>query len=277
MVQVRKRPNRRGNAAQARGVARTLAVLQGLNDKNGQNVTEIKTRTGVSRQAIYRILEGLIAEGFVARGRLPRTYVLTSRVHRLSSGYTLHNLVAEVSAPTLDELQRRIVWPTELATFHEFRMHLQDTTRRRSPMVIDGEVIGQTIPILSTALGLAFLSACQPARAQAILDRLRVTGPPKSVPTDRSINRRLEIIRERGYAWREGGMIEGVKYQTSTIAIPVIAQGEVRAAIGITFVSSASPIEQAAGRYLADLRQAATTIELKLAQALKRDHLHGIS
>jgi IclR family transcriptional regulator, mhp operon transcriptional activator len=277
MAPARQQTRGRSDTIQARGVARTLAVLGALNAKNGQSVSEINTRAGVSRQAVYRILYGLVAAGFVTPGRLPRTYVLTSRVHSLSRGYTLHNLVAEVAAPILDDLQARIVWPTELATFYKFRMRLQDTTRRRSPVVIDGEVIGQTIPILSTALGLAYASACRAPRLQTILNHLRVDGAPKSVPSDRSINRRLEIIRNKGYAWREGGLMEGVKYQTSTIAIPISARDEARAAIGITFISSALSIDQAAKRYLTHLYRAATAIEHKLEETLSRDFADGIS
>ncbi len=45
----------------------------------------------------------------------------------------------------------------------------------------------------------------------------------------------LEAIRNRGYAWRNGGMLEGFNYQTSTIAIPICTGDDVRAAIAITF------------------------------------------
>jgi DNA-binding IclR family transcriptional regulator len=66
-------------------------------------------------------------------------------------------------------LQRKVIWPTELATLQDFRMHLRDTTRHLSSMVIDGEVVGRSIPLLSTALGLAYLSRCDPRRRQALL------------------------------------------------------------------------------------------------------------
>lgn len=210
-----------------------------------------------------------MASGFVSAGRVPRTYVLTAKVRSLSKGYSDDDLIAEIAAPILDQLQRNVVWPTELATLHDFRMHLRDTTRHLSPMVIDGEVVGRSIPLLRTALGLAYLSACAPPRRQALLAHLRAIATSSDpYPGDRRVRQLLEMVRTKGYAWREGGVLEGFRYQTSTIAVPTRAHDDVCAALAVTFFSSAMSIEQAAARYLADIQRASQTIEKSLERAV---------
>jgi IclR family transcriptional regulator, mhp operon transcriptional activator len=251
-----------------RAVARTLHVLQALNDHNGSTVTELMRRTALSRQAIYRILETLIEAGFVAAGRVPHTYKLTSRVRSLSRGYGDEALVAEVAAPVLDQLQKKVIWPTELATLRQTRMQLQDSTRHDSPMVIDGEVVGRTISMHNTALGLAYLSRCAPARRQALLTAMRATASASDpIPGERRMRQLLETARAKGYAWREGGIVDGHSYQTSTLAVPISARGDVRAALAITFFTSAMTIDEAARKYLSDLQRAAQTIERRLERS----------
>jgi IclR family transcriptional regulator, mhp operon transcriptional activator len=242
-----------------------------LNIQNGATVTQLHARSGLSRPAVYRILEGLIENGFVSAGRIPRTYVLTSKVRSLSEGYTDDHLIAEVAAPILGQLQRKVIWPTELATLQDLRMHLRDTTRHLSPMVIDGEVVGRSIPLLATALGLAYLSRCAPRRRQALLARLRAAATPSEpYPGDRRVRQLLEAVRTKGYARREGGVLEGFRYQTSTIAVPIHVQDDARAALAVTFFSSAMSVEEAAARHLADLQRAARMIEQGLEKIVFR-------
>ncbi len=265
---VRKTSDLRAPDVQARGVRRTMAVLEALNLQNGSSVKHLQQCTALSRPAIYRILNGLIASGFVAEGRIAHTYVLTSKVRALSSGFTDDNLIAELAAPILDALQQKVIWPTELATLRNVRMQLRDTTRHRSPMVIDGEVVGQSIPVLKTALGLAFLSRCSAPCRRAIVDHLRQTSRASDAPpSDRRLKAMLDAVRSTGYASREGGLIEGAKYNTSTIAV-AIAPGEIAcAAIAITFFSTAMSVQKAAATYLDDLQRAARALEKQLEKA----------
>ncbi len=257
-----------------RAVARTLVLLQALNDRSGSTVSDLVRRTALSRPVIYRVLQALIDAGFVAAGRVPHTYKLTSSVRSLSRGYGDDQFIAEIAAPILEQLQKKVIWPTELATLRDTRMQLQDSTRHDSPMVIDGEVVGRTIPVLSTALGIAYLSHCAPARRRSILAAIHATtrgiDPP---PSARHTRNRLEAARSKGYAWREGGIIEGHSYQTSTIAVPICVRGEARAALAITFFTSAMTISEAARKYLSDLQRAAQAIETRLerCKAIKTD------
>ena len=246
-------------------IARTLRVLQALNDHNGSTVTDLMRHTSLSRPAIYRILDALIETGFVAPGRIQYTYKLRSSVRSLSRGYSDDQLIAEVAAPILDQLQNKVIWPTELATLRNSRMQLQDSTRHDSPMVIDGEVVGRTISVHNTALGIAYLSRCAPLRRQALMAAMRATvSASDPLPGERRMRQILETARAKGYASREGGIVDGRPYQTSTLAVPICARGDARAALAITFFRSAMTIEEAARKYLADLHRAADTIERRL-------------
>jgi len=59
-----KRPD--DEASLMRGPLRTIAVLRALNVRNGATVGELSLATGISRPALYRILETLRAAGYVS-------------------------------------------------------------------------------------------------------------------------------------------------------------------------------------------------------------------
>lgn len=256
----------RGNVnIEARGVIRTLTLLRYLNRNNCATVSEIFKTTGISRPALYRILDAMIESGHVARGHVKGTYVLTSLVRELSDGFKEEDWISELAAPVLSKLQQKVLWPTELATLHNTRMYLRDSTRRQSPLVIDGETVGRDIPVLETSLGMAFIAHCSFAERQNILHALGLH------PTDKAHVRRLEAafkeIRRKGYASRYKGVIEGTLYQTSSIAVPIVYSDAVLAAICITFIASALSVEDAVARYLAALQDASLEISNRISKA----------
>ena len=56
-----------------------------MNERGGCSVLQISAATGISRPALYRIIETLELEGYVVREANSPTYRLTSRVFELSA------------------------------------------------------------------------------------------------------------------------------------------------------------------------------------------------
>ncbi len=241
-----------------RGVERTLSVLRALNELNGSSVTLLACRTSISRPALYRILETLIAQGYVRRRMEENWYELTSKIRLLSDGYRDSDWVREVALPLINELQREIVWPTDLATFSDNAMYLRETTRRCSPLTIDGLTVGLRLPMLHTATGRAFLAYCDNAERQIIIENLMRSGRAEDAKAkdEKFIESMISVTRKRGYAERE----EEIFPKTSAIALPIHSSGRILACINITFIASVLKPKDAADRYLAALSDVAKAI-----------------
>ena len=100
-----------------RAALRTLTVLTALNVRNGATVAELAIATRISRPALYRILETLREAGYISVDIARRHYCLTMRVRSLAEGFSDEDWVTQVARPALAQLQRRVIWPTDLGTF----------------------------------------------------------------------------------------------------------------------------------------------------------------
>ena len=72
---------------QVRALERGLDLLEGLNENDGADIASLAERTGLPRGTAYRMMETLIAKGFVTKGPDGASYWLTKKVRVLSSGF----------------------------------------------------------------------------------------------------------------------------------------------------------------------------------------------
>jgi IclR family transcriptional regulator, mhp operon transcriptional activator len=254
------------NRRKSRGVTRTLDILRALNEANGSTVSTLHAITRVSRPALYRTLEEFQAAGYVNRDGRGRFH-LTHLVRTLSDGFRDEDRIAEAAAPILSALQRRVLWPTDLATYANHSMELRETTRRQSPLVIDSARVGLRLPMLASAEGLAYLAFCDDKEREEIVEALRRSDRPgdELAKDERWVRQLVRQARAAGYASRYMGAIPGLSSTaTGTIALPLRDQDRVRASIGITFFSKVLTIAEAASRHLADLRDACVEVEKRL-------------
>lgn len=247
----------------SQGILRTLEVLRTLNTHNRATVSELSSLTGISRPALYRILDVLISAEYVRRNELCG-YELTHLVRQLSDGFRDEDWIGEVGVPALDDLQRRVTWPTDLGLYANYAMHLRHTTRRNSPLVIDRGSIGFRLPLLCTAMGLAYISFCPAAEREEILAALRKSKWPydKLARDSQRVAQLIAKTQNDGY----GSRYREVVHETGSIAVPIRCDGRIQASIGITFFASTFTPDEAAAKYLAGLNEAASKIEQRLRE-----------
>jgi IclR family mhp operon transcriptional activator len=249
-------------APSMRGAERTLGVLAALNRHNGATVSQLAAATGISRPALYRVLETLCAQGYAVRRPDRDTYELTPLVRSLSDGFKDEDWVRTVATPVIKELQEQVVWPTDLSTFHGNAMYLRETTRRASPMTIDRVMVGLRLPMLRSAAGRAYLAWCPAREQELILENLRASGHPDDARARDAqwVRNLIANTRRRGYGERQEEVVE----RTGAVAIPIRHGQRVTACLSITFIASALTPQQAARRHLDQLRAAAAAIEAGL-------------
>lgn len=242
-----------------RGLEKGLAVLRAMNRLGEASAASVAGTTGLPRPTAHRLLETLLATGYVARGRVRGTYRLTPMVWSLTEGYRDDDWITDIADPVLRALGEEVVWPTDIATYDNGMMVVRTSTHHQSPLSLRRAIMGFRFPMLASSLGLAYLAFCPPTERAAILallarsegadgDRLR--GRPSAA-------RLLEETRKRGYGVRRGN----AKVRTSSIAVPIMEGPRVLASLGLVWIDTAMSVEAAAERYLPLLSRAARRIE----------------
>jgi IclR family mhp operon transcriptional activator len=243
---------------------RLLRVLRALNEIAPCTILDVHRSTGISRQAIYRVVASLTRHGYAARIPGDGRIRLTSEVRKLSAGYHDDDRMVEAGAPILARLQREVRWPSSLATPDGDKMVVRETTRYRSPFVFDAGGVGIRLPMLLSSLGVAYLAFCGRTTRQITLDLLRKSADPLDVvaKNPRQTERLIRNTAQRGYAFRAGG----IERKTSSISVPIIMADEASGSICVTFATSAVTQRQAVADFLPALRATAADIAATLAQ-----------
>ena len=257
-------PAGRVSQRHVRGLTRGLAILRALNENNYATALQLSRLTGLPRPTVYRLLDTLIAAGYVAHGPRPDIYRLTIAVRALSDGFNDEVWMTDVAAPIIADLGQSIVWPTDIATFDGDAMVVRETTHASSPLSINREKAGFRVPVLLSSLGLVYLAHLGETERDTILRTLAGSDrPDAALARDRrAVGALLAQVRRRGYGFREGG----ISPKTGSIAVPVMWRGRPLACINLHYILSAMAMEQVAERYLAPMRAAAAKIEKALEQ-----------
>jgi IclR family transcriptional regulator, mhp operon transcriptional activator len=248
-----------------RGATRTIAVIKALNLLGVASVSEIARTANISRQAVYRILGALVVEGLAAQETYGERYKLTLGIRALSEGFKDEDWVRDIAAPVVDDLQQQIVWPTNFATFNGRSMVIRHTSRPKSPLVIDRASVGLAVPLLETAMGLAYLAWSNPSDVAEILRALKADEAPgwEIAKDDHAIAQLLETTRNRGYATRPGNFMP----ETRSMAVPIHHLGRTIGAIAFTYFKSSCGEGEAVRRYLPTLLASQNHLHLLLGDA----------
>lgn len=248
---------------QIRALARGLAVVNAIDQASSPvSLGELHHATGIDRATILRILATLEHEGWVYRSLGDNRYRLTYRLHDLGDHVSVHDAIAQVAAPVLERLQQELGWPSDIAIYDGKGMAIIETSRRRTAIVLNREVIGYRPSMLKSAMGRAYLGFCDERRLQTILDTLRRQGGEEArLAADTSyVTQLLERVRRQGYARRDPTLFPLPSANDSefdAIAVPILVLGEVQACLSLVWVKAAADGDAALDGFVARLREAA--------------------
>lgn len=145
-----------------RAFARGLDLLAALNRHGGASALTLSRETGIPRPTVYRLLETLEREGYVARSPSDERWVLRLKVRSLSEGFEDEEWISAVAAPALYRLTERIGWPCDLCTLEGTAMVIRETTHRVARFSIDRGMVGRALPVLQNSVGQAWLAFLAP-------------------------------------------------------------------------------------------------------------------
>jgi IclR family mhp operon transcriptional activator len=245
-------------------VRRALALLGELNKQRVTTVGELHRRTGLAKPTIVRLLETLMAEGFVASDASHGGYQVTSQVMTLSSGFHGAPMVIEAARPWAIDLTRRLKWPVAVAVLEKDAVVVRFSTIPDSPVSPFHATINMRLSLISRGLGRAYLAYCPKEERALLLRMLAQSQDPEDRPDNLPdvVRAMVRSIRARGYAERDPSV---EPTSSSTIAVPLMRGSRVLATLGLTYFRSAVPRERLVPDLVEPLRAAAAQVELAVA------------
>lgn len=244
-------------------VRRALEILRTVNRLRIASVSDLHAATGLPKPTVVRMLETLIADGYVARDNMCGGYRVTCRARELNSGYEGISRVIEASRPWAIDLTQRIKWPIGIGVLDGDAIALQFWTGTISPWAHTNTVLGIRPNLITTAMGRAYMAFCSEEEREHLMETLRTNKELDFGPEQEAQFRKLLVrVKEDGYALRDP---QTEPRRTTTIAMPIRNQGAVMALITISFYSTAVAKEHVAERVIEPLRATTAKIEETLA------------
>lgn len=251
-----------------KSLERGLRVLQALQMQPDSSLHELYVLTGISKPSLLRILHTFARSGIVTRRLGDGLYRIGATLSHAPSRREHRDKLAEAAAPILERLCERVSWPSDLMVPAGDHMEICETTRARSPFLLQQERIGLPVNWLWSAVGTAYLAYCPAKERQRVIDLLRKSNRPEDrlAREPARLNAILDEVRTRGYGIRNsmhtGGYYGGPPHSDGlfSIAVPLRDGSRVLGAINMLWLKNAFSIEAFAARHLGELQNAAKEI-----------------
>jgi len=253
---------------QVQGLLRGISVLRALNSNTGGrgSVAHLSAATGIHRTTVKRLLETLKDAEVVRYLPDSNEYCLTVNVLQLSEGFRDAVWLSEVARPLMQNLTRKIIWPSDLMILDTDELIVRETTHGITPWSFNSRVLGRHIPILQSAGGHAYFAFCSQEERERLIGMLRsrsgLEGARARSPD--YLARLIETTRSRGYALSERGEGLAQRFRSNrcnAIAIPICKDGFAVASLNIVYLDRAISTADVIERLLPDLLAVGQRIE----------------
>lgn len=238
-------------------VVRALDILRLLNEFGPISVVDLQKRSAMPKATVLRMVETLIAEGYVSRSD-SALYSPTGKCLLLSSGFDSKAGYVEAAEPVLARLRNTIGWPSDFAIYDNDAMLIILTSSELGVLSLTGQGDARA-PILRSALGRIYLAHLTDEDRKGLLDRLCPADPRAG--SRRQVEKILAEARERGYAISDEIYLDTL-YPAGmhAIAVPVLGRKGPVAALNVLFLRKALTLDKGLKTLLPPLRAAARDI-----------------
>src|SRR5262245_16027239 len=126
-----------------RSLARGVQVIRALQAASPSSLRDLHRATKIPKPTLLRILHTLEQCGFTSRRLADGSYSLSASLGRVRKRSTRHDRLAEVAAPILDRLGKKVLWPSDLLVPARGHLKIVETNQPQSPFLIDVSRVGQ--------------------------------------------------------------------------------------------------------------------------------------
>jgi IclR family mhp operon transcriptional activator len=245
-----------------RSIQRALAVLRVISESGPITVSDIVSACRLPQPTVVRIVETLIASGYIYREEDKATYKVTGNTLALSRGFDPHRRLVELATPLIDDLHLKIGWPSNLAVFDIDAMVIIHSNRALLGLSMPGR-IGARIPMLATGVGIVTLSSMAPDERRAVLQRAQASNNrwDRSPRLFASLEEKIRKVKRDGHGFADEEYLDAV-YQSRiwAVAVSVDVPSGLRVALSSLVLRQAGDRRRLLAGILPHLNSTATEI-----------------
>lgn len=235
-------------------VSRSFAILEALSRRPHGTISALANETGLPRPTIARLLGTLVELGYATRVSRSLGYRLTDRVLALAQGIRFIDHLVDIAAPHMQRFTQDHGWPLYLGSISHRAITIRYSTAAESPMSFERMALQRRSPILSGALGRAWLAFSTEEERRSMLRDL-------GVRYDAKLAADFGRIRRQGHAFSIVTRTERLQ----GIAVAIRRNERVLGCISMRFTRSAMTEAAAGERYGAPLTALAQAIAIAAA------------
>jgi IclR family mhp operon transcriptional activator len=235
-------------------VRRSFAILEALSRRPHATIATLAGETGLPRPTVVRLLGTLAELGYATQVSRSLGYRLTDRVLALAQGIRFIDHLVDIAAPHMQRFTQAHGWPLYLGSISHRAITIRYSTAAESPMAFERTALQRRSPILSGALGRAWLAFSTEEERRAILGDL-------GVRYDAKLAAAFARIRQQGHAFSvvtRSARLQG-------IAVAIQRNERVLGCISMRFPRSTMSEAAAGERYGAPLTALARAIAFDAA------------
>jgi IclR family mhp operon transcriptional activator len=242
-------------------IERAFKVLEALNRDRTSTLSALAQTTALPKSTTARLLETLVALGYVTHVSRSMGYRITDKVLALAAGVRFIDHLVNAAALPMSEFTAKTGWPLYLGTVSDALVLIRHSTAPESPMSFETAGYDQRFRIYESALGLAYLAFCASDERRSIVDAAETMreGGRFSATQRSALERHLALVRERGYAFTRSTRSRRV----NGMAVPIARGQQVLGALTLRYPKRVMTEEQAASRYAAQLAATARQISAR--------------
>jgi IclR family pca regulon transcriptional regulator len=238
-------------------LARGLLVIQSFSPQTPQmTISQLSTKTGLSRAAVRRCLYTLTKLGFAGVEDGSR-YALRPRMLMLSNTYSMSNSLSTAAQPILERMSAVLRESFSVATLDGDDI-VYIARSNVSRVMSDDLHIGSRLPAYCTSMGRVLLAYLATEQLEQYLTRVVLTAhTARTVTTVEKLRAALRNVRRHGYALVDQEYEIGLR----SLAVPVYSpSGRVVATVNLSGSAPRMPVYEMQTRFLPHLRNAATEL-----------------
>ncbi len=183
-----------------KSAGRALAILELFaRERRPLSARSVQLALGLPASSTIGLLKTLMRAGHLRFDRRTKLYVPTLRVVLLGDWIRATPLGSDRLRRALDRVVERTGESAFLSTPNDVAMQVTHIVLGPQPITLNVSP-GATVPMLTTAVGLAFLATRSERELAALLRRIR-RDSPGSLPVDPAgLRETLAVVRRRGWA-----------------------------------------------------------------------------
>lgn len=248
-----------------RSVSRSIAALKAINQHGSLSMMEIARTVAVPYPTACRIIQTLVHEGLIEQEPSRKHYRPTALVQSLAQGFARDGRLIECARPSLLHVTEKLGWPVSITTRVGVDMVLRDSTHANTSLTFERYYPGFTLPVLECASGRLTLAFTDRDELRSLLPGLQLKNEQLRTIEDAERLLNLDEIRRQGFAWLGRGWKNLTPGRTSSLAVPIMEQGHMTAALTLVYFHNAVRYQDVLSNYLPILRDAAEVISRNLS------------